>query len=66
MTFWDEKEPRMLFKELPFYETLIEKAYIKRLNNIDMLRELPICDELKIVKTSEVLKYMQEVIALKL
>ena len=41
MSFWDEKEARSLFEELPFYEALIEKLYIKLLNNIDMLHELP-------------------------
>ena len=29
------------FKELPFYNKLIEKPKIKRLNNIDQLAELP-------------------------
>ena len=34
MSFWDEKE---LFKELPFYNTFIEKPRIKRFKNIDLL-----------------------------
>ena len=34
MSFWDEKETKRLFKELPFYNALIEKPYIKRLNKI--------------------------------
>ena len=34
MSVWDEKEAKRLLKELPFYNALIEKPYIKRLNNI--------------------------------
>ena len=49
MGFWDEKEATRLFKKLPFYNALIEKPYIKRLNNIDMLRGLPFYNELCIV-----------------
>ena len=37
MSFWDGKEAKILFKEQPFYNTLIEKPYVKRLNNIDLL-----------------------------
>ena len=29
------------FKELPFYDTYIEKPKIKQLKNIDLLSELP-------------------------
>ena len=43
MNFWDGKE---LFKELPFYNTFIEKPRIKHLKNIDLLHELLFCDEL--------------------
>ena len=45
MSFRDEKEAKRLFEELPFYNPSIKKSYIKRLNNIDMLRELPFYDE---------------------
>ena len=47
-----------MFKELPVYNALIEKPYIKHLNNnnIDMLRELPFYDELNIVKASKKFK----------
>ena len=45
-----------MFKELPFYKTPIEKTYIKRLSNLDMLRELPFYDELNIGKTSKAFK----------
>ena len=51
MSFGDEKEAKRLFKELPFYNASIEKPYVKCLNNIDILRELPFYDELSIVKT---------------
>ena len=45
-----EKEAKRSSKEPPFYKTLIEKPYTKRLNNVDMSRELPFYDELNIVK----------------
>ena len=44
---WDESE---IFKILPFYNTLIEKPKIKKLNNVQSLKELPFYDELSIVK----------------
>ena len=67
MSFWDDKEARRLFQELPFYRTPTETPCIKRLNNIDMLRELPIYNELNIVllKHPKYLKDTQEIIALK-
>ena len=49
----NEKSVKRSFKELPFYGTSIEKPYTKRLNNIDVMRELPFYDELKIVKSSK-------------
>ena len=39
------------FKELPFFNVSIEKPKIKRLKNIDLLAELPFCDQLNIIKT---------------
>ena len=51
-----EKEAKRLFKQFPFYNALIEKPYIKHLNNIVMLRELPFYNELSIVKTSKAFK----------
>ena len=39
------------FKELTFYNVPIEKPKIKRLKNIDLLPELPFCDQLNIIKT---------------
>ena len=45
MSVWDKKEVIRSLKELPFYKTLIQKPYTKRLNNTDMLSEFPFCDE---------------------
>ena len=56
MSFWDEKEAKKIFQELPFYNVFIEKPRIKRLKNIDLLHELPFYDELSIVKISEAFK----------
>ena len=53
MNFWEEKEAKGLFQELPFYNTFIEKPCIKRLKNTDLLYELPIYDEINIAKTSK-------------
>ena len=39
------------FKELPFYNTYIEKPKIKPLKNIDLLSELPFYEELNVIKT---------------
>ena len=51
-----KKEVNRLFKELPFYNALIEEPYSKHLNSIDMLRELPFCYELSFVKMSKAFK----------
>ena len=40
------------FKDLPFNNKPIEKPKIKRLKNIDLLSELPFCEELSITKTN--------------
>ena len=66
MSFWNEKETKILFKKLPFYNASINKPYIKSPNNINLLHELPFYDELSIVKTlKKHLEEMQEVIVLK-
>ena len=39
------------FKELPFYNKLIEKPKVKRLKNIDWLAELPFYEQLSVIKT---------------
>ena len=41
------------FKELPFYNSFIEKPKIKHLTNIDLLAELPFQDQLSIIKTNQ-------------
>ena len=37
MSFWDEKEVKRLFQELPFHNVLIEKPRIKCVKNMDLL-----------------------------
>ena len=44
---WGAKK---LFQVLPFYNTFIEKTKIKKLSNVELLKELPFCDELKTSK----------------
>ena len=44
---WDANE---IFRLLPFYDTYIEKPKIKKLNNVELLKELPFYDEFSIVK----------------
>ena len=56
MSFWNEKEAKKLFQKLPFYNTPTEKLYIKRLNNINLLDDLPFYNELGIAKTSNAIK----------
>ena len=65
MIFCDKKEAKRSFQELPLYNVLIEKPCIKRVKNIDLLRELPFYDELIMAKISEDLKDMQEVLKTK-
>ena len=59
MNFWDKKEVKRLFQDLPFYNTFIKKPHVKHLKDVDLLHELPLYYELNIVKD------MQEVIKLK-
>ena len=40
------------FKELPFYNKPIEKPKVKRLKNIDRLIELPLSEQLSVIKTN--------------
>ena len=44
---WDANE---IFKLLPFYGSYIEKPKVKKLNNVQLLKELPFSDKLSIVK----------------
>ena len=48
-----EREGKILFQELLFYNVLIKKTRIKRIKNIDLLHELIFYDELSIVKISQ-------------
>ena len=40
------------FKQLPFFNSSIEKPKIKRLRNVDLLAKLPFYDQLNIIKTN--------------
>ena len=44
---WDANK---IFKILQFYGTYIEKCDIKKLNNVELLKEIPFYDELSIIK----------------
>ena len=44
---WDKSE---IFKILPFYDSYIERPKIKKLNNVQLLKELPFYHDLNIVK----------------
>ena len=50
MSFWDRKEAKRLFQELPFCNKFIEKPHIKRIKNINLVHELPAFNELSIFK----------------
>ena len=57
MTVLSKVKPRSdtlgYFKELPFYNKLIEKPKVKRLKNIDRLAELPFYEQLSVIKTDQ-------------
>ena len=40
------------FKERPFYNKHIDGPKIRRLKHIDLLSELPFCEELNVIKTN--------------
>ena len=63
--FQMKKQEKYSLKNLHFimYQ-LKKKLSIKKLNNVDLLRELPIYDGLNIVKQQKHFKNMQRVIAL--
>ena len=44
---WDANK---IFRILPFFNTYIEKPEVKKLNNVELLKELPFYDELNFVK----------------
>ena len=45
--YWDANK---IFKILPFFNTYIEKPEVKKLNNVQLIKELPFYDEWSIVK----------------
>ena len=44
------------FKELPYFNEIIEKSKIKRLRNVDLLVELPFHEQLSIKKLNQAFK----------
>ena len=54
--FWNKKEAKKIFQILPFYNVLIEKPEIKKLSNVELLRELSFDDELSITEVLEAFK----------
>ena len=44
---WDANN---IFQDLPFYNTFIEKPEVKKLNNVQLLKELSFYDESSIAK----------------
>ena len=70
MSFWNEKEAKRQFQELPFYNVLTVKPQIKHSRNIDLQHELPFYDEFSILQISKAFKeyarsYKIEIIDLK-
>ena len=55
MTVLSEIDTVEYFKELPFYNSSIEKPKIEYSKNIDLLAELPFYKQLSIIKTDQVL-----------
>ena len=50
---YDNEKQKKLFQVLPFYNNFIEKPEIKKSSNMKLLQELPLYDELSIVKISD-------------
>ena len=46
----------IFFKELPFFNASIEKPKTNRLKNVDLLAELPFCEQLDMIKTDQAFK----------
>ena len=44
---WDANK---IFQVLPFYDSYIDKPKVRKLNNVQLLKELPFYDELSIIK----------------
>ena len=53
---WDEGE---IFKILPFYNSCIERPEIKKLSNVELIKELPFYDELSIKNKTTFSGYAQ-------
>ena len=47
MHSWDANK---IFKTLPFYNSYIDEPKVEKLNNVQLLKELPFYDKLSIVK----------------
>ena len=45
--YWDANK---IFKIIPFYNTYIDKPKVKKLKNVQLLKELPFYDNLDIIK----------------
>ena len=58
---WDGNK---ILKILPFYNTFIEKPEVKKLNNVQLLKEVPFYDELSIMKIKQHSVVMEEAIKL--
>ena len=53
MTILSKINEANYFKDLPFYNSFIEKSKIKRLTNINLLAELPLYERLSVIKTDQ-------------
>ena len=53
MSLWDEKEAKIMYQKLNFYNFLIEKPKITGLRNTDLLREFNFYGELNIMQISK-------------
>ena len=56
MTILSKNVDLNYFKELPFYNELIEKPKIKRLKNVDLLAEQPFYEQANTIKTNQAFK----------
>ena len=61
----DSLEDNGNFKELPFYNTYVEKPKIRRVKNIDLLSELSFYEELNVIKNRYAMSYKGEFVVKK-
>ena len=47
-----------LIEKLPFYNKLIEKPKVKYLKNIDQLAEIPFYEQLSVIKVNQTFRYV--------